>query len=489
MNDSNKEYRNRMSKNGLITLAIAAILLIILIIANLAASALPADIKGLDMTDNKMYSVTDSTKRTLAKTDTAINIYLICQGGEASLVDTGVHLDAFLDNLAAVSNKISYTLIDPLVKTDFLAKFDLSTESVENLSVIVESALRSRLISPSDFFSYYIDGVGKVTESNVMYYYYYYGLTPSYVFDGESLVLSAISYVTDPNLPTVYALSGHSETALTTTLTEQLDAININASTVTLTELSALPADCDLLVINAPQTDLTDNEVSLLLNYLRAGGSIMMITTPDAATFPNLSRVAAAMGLSAEQGFIIETDGNHYYSAQAPYYLIPQATSHTITESGSNLLLPFAHGINIADSLPAGVSATPLYTTSSSAYTVPIDAETIEMPEGAEAHSFCVGAVAENTIGAKLIWIASNGFTSDSMNQAVSGGNYTAFVACTNWVCGESDIPSAPPLALATGTLSVSAASAGLLSVILIFILPLLFIGYGLFCVIRRKKR
>ena len=489
MNDSNKEYRNRMSKNGLITLGIAAILLVVLIIANLATSALPADVKKLDITDNKMYSVTDSTKRTLSKTDTAVNIYLICQGGEAALVDTGVHLDVFLDNLAAVSNKISYTLIDPLVKTDVLAKLGLGTESVENLTVIVESALRTRLISSSEFFSYYIDGVGKVTETNATYYYYYYGLTPSYVFDGQSLILSAISYVTDPNLPTVYALSGHSETALTTTLTEQLDSVNINTSTVTLTNLSSLPADCDLLIINAPQTDISDNEVSLLLNYLSAGGSIMMVTTPDSAVFPNLGRVAASMGLSGEQGIIIETASTHYYSAQAPYYLIPEAKSHTITESGSSVILPWAHGITIADSLPSGVSVTPLYATSSGAYMIPIDAETVEMPEGVEAQSFCVGAVAGNAANGKLIWIASGSFITDSANQVTGGGNYSTFVACANWVCGERDIPSATPLTLTTGTLSVGATSAGLLSVILIFILPLLFIGYGLFCVIRRKKR
>lgn len=105
MNDSNKEYRSRMSKNGLITLAVVAVLLVILIAVNLVASALPADVKNIDMTDNKMYSVTDSTKRELAKTDTAVNIYLICQGGEAALADTGVHLDVFLDNLAAVRKR------------------------------------------------------------------------------------------------------------------------------------------------------------------------------------------------------------------------------------------------------------------------------------------------------------------------------------------------------------------------------------------------
>ena len=34
----------------------------------------------------------------------------------------------------------------------------------------------------------------------------------------------------------------------------------------------SIPDDCDLLLMNAPTNDLSENEVTLLTNYLAAGG-------------------------------------------------------------------------------------------------------------------------------------------------------------------------------------------------------------------------
>lgn len=486
MNDFNKEYRTRLSKNGLITLAIAAVLLAVLLAINLLVSALPANIRSIDMTENKMYSLSDQTKREIAKTDTAVTVYLFCRGGEAALADNAFHLDAFLDNLAAVSGKITYRLVDPLTDTATLS--ELGLETVDNLSVTVKSALRSRSIPSSDFFAYYVDGVGKVNENNALYYYYYYGLTPSYVFDGEALLLSAIRYVCDPNPPTVYALSGHSETALSETLLKQLDTANFNTASITLTN-AGLPSDCDMLIINAPQSDLAAAEVETILSYIKKGGTVMLITTPDSATFTNLSVIVEAMGMTAEQGIVVETNSSYYYNAQAPYYLIPIKESHSATQTGSNVMLPFAHGIRFAEPLPEGISASPLLSTSSAAYLLDIDAETLAKPEDTELRSFCVGGVSQNAVGGKLIWFPSNGLTNDSGNQAVNGGNYAFLVKCAEWVCGSEVTTATAPLPLSTPRLSVTTSTAGLLALIIIFLIPLGFIGYGLFFVIRRRRK
>ncbi len=486
MNDSNKEYRTRLCKNGLTALSVALVLLLAIILVNVVATALPADVKKLDMTDQKMYSVSDSTKREVAKNETAVELYLISSGGEAGLASDGVQLDAFLDNLAAVNKKISYKLIDSLIEPDFAASMGL--ESVANMSVIVKSPLRSRVLNLSDFFSYYIDGVGKVNETNAMYYYYYYGLTPTYVFDGEALLLGALRYVTDPNLPVMYMLSGHSETALSTTLLEILDSANITAASVTLSTLNSVPADCDLLLINAPQTDFTEAETQLLLRYLENGGTVMLVTTPDSCTFTNLSKITAAMGLSAEPGFVIETESSHYYNAQYPYYLIPSATFSGI--GGKGTVLPFAHGIRMNSELPNGIKTTSLFSTSSEAYMVPVNAETVEKTEDSEVRSYCVGAISQNTSGGGLIWVASNGFTADSPNTVGGGANYSTFLSAVTWVCGEStSATNTTPVSLVSERLEVSQTSAGLLSVILTILLPLAIVGYGGFCLSRRKKK
>ena len=486
MNDFKKEYRARLSKRGLITLAVGAALLAFLIVINLLVSALPANVKTIDITDNKMYSVTDSSKRELAKTDTAVTFYLICQGGEAALADTAFHLDAFLKNAATVSNKITYQLIDPLVNKQPID--DLGIENVSNLSVVVKSALRHRVIPSSEFFAYFIDGVGKVDENTALYYYYYMGKSPSYGFDGETVLLSAVDYVCNPNLPTVYELSGHSETALSDALKKQLDAENFTVSSLPSVG-ATLPDDCDMLVINAPQTDLAAAEVESFLRYINAGGTVMMVTTPDSAPFTNLGALAAAMGMSAEEGIIIETNSSHYYNAQYPYYLVPLRESHTATASVGSIMLPFAHGIAVSERLPDGITVSPLFSTSTQSYILPIDAETVKQPEDTELRSFCVGAVSQNTNGGKLIWISSNGFLNDSADQMVSGGNAKTFSAIAKWVCDAKSAPSSSPLPLSTARLTIPTSTAGLLSIIIIFLLPLGFIGYGLFYVIRRKKR
>ena len=485
MNDSNKEYRSRLQKNGLITLAVALAILLVLVAINLAISALPTNIKSIDLTEEKMYSVTDSTKRILAKTETAVSIYLFCHGGEAALTDNAFHLDAFLKNVATVSNKITYRMVDPYTDTTLMA--ELGLESANNLSVLVKSALRSRTISSSEFFSYYVDGVGKVDESTALYYYYYYGLTPSYIFDGEALLLGAVDYVCDPNLPTIYTLSTHSETALSDTLLKALDAAHFNVATLSAASSSHLSA-CDMLVINAPQTDLTVDEVSLFLQYINAGGTILLTTTPDSAIFPNLASLAAAMGMAAQEGIVVETNSAYYYNAQAPYYLIPAKAAHATTQSEVSILLTFSHGIQTIETAE-GVTVSPLFTTSQSAYMLPIDAETLQQPEDTELTAFCVSAVSQNAAGGKLIWIASNGLTNDSANQAINGGNYAFFTECARWVCESGTIPTANPLPLSTPRLEVETTTAALLSAIIIFIIPLSFIGYGLFFVIRRKKK
>ena len=168
-----------------------------------------------------------------------------------------------------------------------------------------------------------------------------------------------------------------------------------------------------MLIINAPQSDLAAAEVETILSYIKKGGTVMLITTPDSATFTNLSVIAEAMGMTAEQGIVVETNSSYYYNAQAPYYLIPIKEAHSATQTSNNVMLPFAHGIRFADSLPEGISTSPMLSTSSAAYLLDIDAETLAKPEDTELRSFCVGGVSQNAVGGKLIWFPSNGLTNE----------------------------------------------------------------------------
>ena len=474
----------------LLSLAIALLLAAVLLLANFLAAKLPTEVKTIDLTSNKMYSVTDSTKREVAKSTMPIRIYLVSVNGEKALSEEGIHLHTFLGNLASVNGKISYSVVDPLKETDFLAAYSFSSE-IGNLSVVVESALRSYHIPYSEFFGYYIDQVGKISETDAIYYYYYYGVTPSYCFDGESMLLTAIRYVSSTDLPTVYTLSGHTEDDVLTNAATMFKSLNISPVALSLASGASVPTDCDLLIINAPQTDISSAEAILLCDYLARGGAILLSTTPEISAMPNLGVVTAYMSLMGEDGIVTDSDAQYYYSSSYPYYLLPSVNSHPATAGVTSVLLPVAHSITTTGSTSSSVTVTPLLTTSKNAYILPLDAASLDKPADAEVTSFCVGVVSENTAtGAKLVWIPSFNFFSDSVNELSSGGNSALLDATVTWICGETEkASSASPLPLVTEMLNVSTGKAGFLSFFITLLLPGAIVGFGLFRIFKRKRR
>ena len=76
------QTKNRTTRMGLLSLLTAVLLAAVLLVVNLLTASLPADIKTLDITDTKMFSVSDSTKREIAKGTTPIEIYLVSTNGE-----------------------------------------------------------------------------------------------------------------------------------------------------------------------------------------------------------------------------------------------------------------------------------------------------------------------------------------------------------------------------------------------------------------------
>ena len=497
MNNVIKEFKQKTTQNGLRVFLATLLLLIGLVVVNLLVGLLPKSVTEIDISENKMYSVSSTAARELAKLGEEITVYYLASGGENSLVDATLHTKLFLDKLAACSARIDFRVVDTTKAPTFAASLGVS-EAVADHSIIVKSAKRTRVIEQSDLFYYYIEGLGKMTATEtaqaVQMLQIYYGqtVTPTYHFDGEGQLLSAISYVTADTLPKIYALDGHSEISLSTSLVEQLSLQNMDVSTLTLMKEAAIPSDCDLLLLNCPQADLGAEETAKITDYLENGGSLMMITVPGTSAFPNLLSLAAKYGLSAEEGILIEENSNHYY--QLPYYLFPSpSTSHEITASlasSTYVLLPSAHGIKIGQTLPNGVNATELFATSHSSYLVALDAETMDRPEGQESTKHTIGAVATAANGSRLVWVSSFGLTDDSANSYTAGGNQAYFLSAAGWLCdAEDEISAYTPLTLTTPRLTIPAASVGLWTIVFVLLVPAAILGTGFVYWLKRRKK
>ena len=79
-------------------------------------------------------------------------------------------------------------------------------------------------------------------------------------FDGEGAITSAIDYVTNPDQPVVYTLTGHGEEDLPATFADSLEKENITVEDLSLLNTAEIPEDVACLIVYAPQSDISEAE-------------------------------------------------------------------------------------------------------------------------------------------------------------------------------------------------------------------------------------
>ena len=297
----------------------------------------------------------------------------------------------------------------------------------------------------------------------------------------------------------MYTLTGHGETELSATFSSYITAENIGQETMTLLNIDAIPASCTSILINNPTSDLSADECTMLKSYLDEGGNIILITSATGFSsnfMPNLTELAAHMGLEPVDGIVIETNRNNYMSY--PHFLLPNLGSTAsgplslLSNSQIYVLANAAHGI-LSDGT---TTVTPILSTTNAAYTkANLNAETLEKEDGDIEGMVYVGAAvtaeANGTRGetAKFVWFSSPALTDEAADQYVSGGNSAVFMASLNWMSENKTSLSIMAKALQVQALTVTAAEAGIWSVVVVFVIPLAFLALGFAVWFKRRKK
>ena len=464
------QIRSRIAaKGGSYSLAVTAIVLAILIAVNILASVLPTSVTKYDITSTNLYSVTSSTKVVVNALEKDVTIYWIVQADEEDEV-----IENLLGKYESLSSHITVTKKNPDVFPTFTSQY--TSEDVPNNSLIVECGDKSRYISYNDI---YLTDVDYTTYSYV------------YSFDGEGAITSAIDYVVSDELPKVYTLEGHGEESLPSEFQTQIEKENIALASFSLLNTDEIPEDADALLIYAPQSDISEEEATLLEDYLTDGGKLLVIAGPtENGTLTNLYSVLEAYGVEAADGIVVESDREHY-AFQQPYILLPDISSSEITdpllEENYYAIIPIAQGLTIT-----GDSATALLTTSDSAFSkiAGFQLETYEKEDGDIDGPFAVAVSVDTGSDGQLIWFSSNHFLEESYNAYSSGANLDLAMNALSSLMGEREAVSIRSKSLSYNYLTISESSASMLKSWMIGIIPAAFVLYGVITVIdRRKKR
>ena len=107
---------------------------------------------------------------------------------------------------------------------------------------------------------------------------------------------------------------------------------NIEVADLSLLTEESVPEDADCLLINGPDSDLSQDEVEAIQAYLDTGGDLIVLTDPaqDGQDLTNLEALMGEYGMAANDGVVIEGD-TASYALGSPFYLLPNLESHSIT--------------------------------------------------------------------------------------------------------------------------------------------------------------
>lgn len=504
MSKKNKEnsgsafsFSGKRFRNGSYSATMIVIVIAIVIILNLVVSKIPLKYLELDISGNKLYTISETTEEIFASLKEDVNIYYLISD---TAKENYPELTKLLERSAECSKHITLSVKDP----DLYPTFGNKYEAMSTTAVIVESDKRYELLDINDIY----------TISNYSDYYSGYA-DAEYAFDGENILANAVDYVTTDSLPTIYKLVGEGEASLDSDIENMITDSHITINDLDMLANSEIPEGCDCLLINAPTDDFNNVTTKAILSYLENGGQAMIIVGDiNVKNMPNFISILEAYGVTVEDGVVYEGDGN-YINQGNPTSIVPDLISTDITvdmvSAGAKVLMTNAHSIKELEDNRETLKIDSLLTTSESSYLKTADlanGDNYEKQDGDVEGPFDVAVAisdsaanaeseeetsteeedTEEAVETKLVVFGSSAIVDSSIYNNVTKNDAYMFAFALGWMCNYEDSLSISAKSLSDESLVITDNQVNVWMAVYLLI-PAVIIGVGVGVTVYRRRR
>ncbi len=451
----------------------------IIVVANVVLGELPGSWVSVDVTSQKLYSLTEQTKEYVKSMEEDVTIYVISSEESQDTV-----LGQTLQRYDDLSDHIKVEYVDPNINPRFYTQY--TTDNISLNSLIFVSEKRNTVVDYNDIY-----------ESSYDYDYNTGGYSSSTTgYDGEGQITSALDRVLTDDVPRVYITEGHGETSFSAAFTNALKKENTEYESINLMDYDTVPEDAACLIIHGATGDFSADDAEKVIQYLDRGGNVILVTGIADAETPNLDEICDYMGLRVAEGLVVEQNEANYY--RNPYYLLPEMSSSTYTAGLYGqyyVFVPFAQGILIEDEDREDIAYQKFLTTSDSAFAKAdlSNLENYDRGEGDAEGPFAIGVSAVKTLedGTETTMVVYGGgqiFT-DEANVMVSGANQVMFTNTVGAFAEHEVSVSIPAKSYEVSYLMIPQGRAVLLGVLLTVVLPFGCLTAGFVIWFRRRRR
>lgn len=473
--------------NGTKTVLLVAIILAFFIGVTVLMQKL--QLTPIDLTQEKLFTLTDESKEQVKKLDKDITIYFVGYSEDDSTLDLA-------RQYTKVNDKIKVEAVTSTDRPDLVEKYGIETSSQ---GIIVESGKQYKVLASSDLTTY-----DSTTYESINV--------------AEEKLTAAIKSVSAEKLPKVYFLNGYSSF----TLSSGMQYLNMylqnevnEVNTLDILSEGKVPDDCSTLVITSPETDFDDIATNAIIEYINKGGNILWLNAAIAQSknLTNVNKVLASYGINAfDVGIIRETDSGKMVS-NSPDLIMPEIQYADVTNKvydSEGVIFINATKLNVASDEELenlNVTKTDLIKTGENAYfRTDFSKQSDSAESGETVGSFLIGAqfdktiteandeTGESAVKSKLIIYGENFFVSDyQLTQSAQ----TPMVAyrqnkdlVLNSIAYLSDREEDITVRKSTGSVTYTATEQeNTIILTIITAVPLIIIFVGIIVWIKRKRK
>jgi ABC-type uncharacterized transport system involved in gliding motility auxiliary subunit len=450
----------------------------------------------LDLTQHKQFSFSEQTNKALNGLNREVKITAFFRRGNTlndALIRRKVH--DVLSEYQARSSKIGLQMVDPDLEIEPAVQYQITTDG----TIVFQSGPNRKDIYKSQLFDY------------------------SKSFVGEGLFTNAILRVTRDRQDKICFLGGHAQRSVNDITPNGLNEVrsylqqnNYKIDTFTFVTIRKVPSDCDLLVICAPEKQLSPEDDDSIREWAKQGRRLLLFLEPY-GPLP-LPLTSQYLGLESNPNLVVDPE-KHF--VLGPQYPAPVMQGHEVTRALAGVTPVFATARGLVVKDMDGLESTPILKTTPRAWgetdlsgKIPnLDPQDIKGPltvawaiRKVHKHSLREKEPSETTLGkTNASSTPTSGIAGEKVNSPLSiivgdadfasngwvksPGNIDLFLNMVGWLIGDENQITIRPSRPEFRNLMLTAAEAQIVFYFTQFCYPAVVLAIGGFFWFRRRNR
>ncbi len=450
--------RSRRSRFGTLSVLITALVIGILVLANVLAAR---STQSLDLTRFRVNTLAPQSVLEAQSVSQSMDMIMFFRRSDPGFDDT----KALLDRFASVNPKIRVSVQDPFVDPVQARQFGVITSG----TVVIRYGGKTQLLNS-----------GSQGEQDVA----------SAVLKLESSRSPSVCWTVgegERDLKDAAQITGYSDAAA------QLAAENFTQRDLLLSQTGEIGSGCDIVVVMGPSKPLTDTGAKALTGYLDAGGSLLLALDPwtDPAVAARYNDLLKPYGLTFTDGLVVE-DAAHSADRDPTTPAVVQYGASPIAKDLANRVSFFPLASAIAGSGAAGATVTRVASSSDQSYLVQDPRQDLARKPADQAGPFVLMETSERAPGgtaAKPSRVVLVGTASLGENRALefSVVNRQLLVGSLDWLSAQENLIAIPAKPNRNPNLALTQEQQNLNVFVTLLLLPLLAGVGGLLVWARRR--